>query len=115
MRADKSGAAYALILGDTETERRVVGLKSLRIEQPQAEVSWDNLAAELKGRDLLARLADARDSARPLPIFTVAIGADADRGALQAISGGTGGASYTVDTPSDIRDIFIDAVIEARK
>ncbi len=49
-RADKSGAAYALILGDTETERRVVGLKSLRIEQPQAEVSWDNLAAELKGR-----------------------------------------------------------------
>ncbi|HEY6640577.1 histidine--tRNA ligase [Povalibacter sp.] len=49
-RADKSGAAYALILGDSETERRVVGLKSLRVEQPQVEVAWDALAEELKGR-----------------------------------------------------------------
>jgi histidyl-tRNA synthetase len=49
-RADKSGAAYALILGDAETERRVIGLKSLRVEQPQVEVSWDNLAAELAGK-----------------------------------------------------------------
>jgi histidyl-tRNA synthetase len=49
-RADKSGAAYALILGDTETERRIVGLKSLRVEQPQVEVSWDVLATELRTR-----------------------------------------------------------------
>jgi len=49
-RADKSGAAYALILGDTETERRVVGLKSLRVEQPQVELSWDSLASELAER-----------------------------------------------------------------
>lgn len=49
-RADKSGAAFALILGDAETERRVVGLKSLRVEMPQAEVAWDNLAAELGDR-----------------------------------------------------------------
>lgn len=49
-RADKSGAQLALILGDTETEKRLVGLKSLRIEAPQAEVAWDDLAAELKKR-----------------------------------------------------------------
>jgi histidyl-tRNA synthetase len=49
-RADKSGARFAIILGDSETERRVVGLKSLRVEQPQAELAWDALAAELKGR-----------------------------------------------------------------
>jgi histidyl-tRNA synthetase len=49
-RADKSGAAYALILGDSETERRVAGLKSLRVEQPQVEIAWESLAAELKGR-----------------------------------------------------------------
>ncbi len=49
-RADKGGATYALILGDSETERRVVGLKSLRVEQPQIEVSWDGLAAELRKR-----------------------------------------------------------------
>lgn len=49
-RADKSGARFGLILGDTETERRVVGLKSLRVEEPQAEIAWDALAAELSRR-----------------------------------------------------------------
>jgi len=49
-RADKSGAGLALILGDGETERRVVGLKSLRIEQPQSEIAWDALAAEIGTR-----------------------------------------------------------------
>jgi histidyl-tRNA synthetase len=49
-RADKSAAKWALILGDAETERRVVGLKSLRVEAPQVEIGWDALAAELKKR-----------------------------------------------------------------
>ena len=49
-RADKSGAQLAVILGDAETERRVVGLKSLRVEGTQVEVPWDGLAAEIKQR-----------------------------------------------------------------
>jgi histidyl-tRNA synthetase len=49
-RADKSGAEIALILGDAETERRVAGLKSLRVESPQAEVAWEQLATELARR-----------------------------------------------------------------
>jgi histidyl-tRNA synthetase len=49
-RADRSGAQIALIVGDAETERRVAGLKSLRVEGPQAEVAWDALAAELARR-----------------------------------------------------------------
>jgi len=49
-RADKSGAALALILGEAETERRVIGLKSLRVEQPQVEIAWDALAEELGKR-----------------------------------------------------------------
>jgi histidyl-tRNA synthetase len=46
-RADKSGAHLALILGEAETERRVVGLKSLRVEAPQVEVAWDRAADEI--------------------------------------------------------------------
>jgi histidyl-tRNA synthetase len=49
-RADKSGAAWALILGDSEAEKRVAGLKSLRVEGSQAEVTWDRLADELGAR-----------------------------------------------------------------
>jgi histidyl-tRNA synthetase len=49
-RADKSGAQLALILGDSETERRVIGLKSLRVEAPQIELPWDQVANEIKRR-----------------------------------------------------------------
>ncbi len=49
-RADKSGAAWALILGDAETDKRAAGLKSLRVEAPQVEVAWERLGAELSSR-----------------------------------------------------------------
>jgi histidyl-tRNA synthetase len=49
-RADNSGAQFALVLGDSETDKQVIGLKSLRVEQPQIEVPWTNLAAELLSR-----------------------------------------------------------------
>jgi histidyl-tRNA synthetase len=49
-RADKSGARFAVILGDNETQRRVAGLKSLRVEAPQEEVAWDALAQALGQR-----------------------------------------------------------------
>jgi histidyl-tRNA synthetase len=49
-RSDKSGAAWALILGDSETDKRVAGLKSLRVEAPQVEVAWERLVDELGTR-----------------------------------------------------------------
>jgi histidyl-tRNA synthetase len=49
-RADKCGAKFALVLGDGETERRVAGLKSLRADEPQIEISWDQLGSELARR-----------------------------------------------------------------
>lgn len=49
-RADNSGASFALVLGDSEAEKRVVGFKSLRVEAPQIELSWQAVGAELKKR-----------------------------------------------------------------
>ena len=46
-KADKSGARFALVLGEAELERQVVGVKSLRAEAEQLELSWDQLAAFL--------------------------------------------------------------------
>jgi histidyl-tRNA synthetase len=47
-RADKSGAQFAVILGDSETDKGVAGLKSLRVEAPQIEAGWDALPGLLK-------------------------------------------------------------------
>ena len=46
-RADKSGAQYAMILGDEETQRGVVGLKSLRREQAQEECALDGISERI--------------------------------------------------------------------
>jgi histidyl-tRNA synthetase len=46
-RADKSGARYALVIGDSELERGVIGLKALREEAEQRELSLPATAAFL--------------------------------------------------------------------
>src|SRR5512139_2816150 len=54
-RADKSGARYAVIVGDDEAARQVAALKPLRgAEAAQREVSFADLPAAL-GRELQAR------------------------------------------------------------
>jgi histidyl-tRNA synthetase len=49
-RADKSGARWAIVLGEGETERGVAGLKSLRTDAQQVEVTIEQLAGELASR-----------------------------------------------------------------
>jgi Mg-chelatase subunit ChlD len=72
-----------------------------------------NTAGDLTLSDLLSRLHAAREFSRPLPIFTIAVGPDADVNTLKRISKATGGTEYTVALASDIRSIFLDAVIKA--
>ena len=49
-RADNSGARFALVLGDGEADKQVVGFKSLRVEAPQAEIPWNEIATELQSK-----------------------------------------------------------------
>ncbi|MBG5751797.1 histidine--tRNA ligase [Pseudomonas aeruginosa] len=46
-KADKSGARYALILGEDEVANRVVGFKPLRDEGEQQSIAWDALPEQL--------------------------------------------------------------------
>ena len=43
-RADKSGAAFAVILGDDEMKEGVAQVKSLRVENVQTTIKFDDLA-----------------------------------------------------------------------
>jgi histidyl-tRNA synthetase len=52
-RADRSGARFALVLGDNEIAAREVQVKSLRDDSPQQICSWAELPARLEG--LLSR------------------------------------------------------------
>ena len=49
-RADKSNAAYALILGEQEIADKCVGLKPLRSKEDQSSIAVDALAETLAGR-----------------------------------------------------------------
>lgn len=46
-KADKSGARFALILGEDEVTNRVVGFKPLRDEGEQQSIAWDALPEHL--------------------------------------------------------------------
>ena len=46
-KADKSGARWALIMGDHEVEGKVVALKDLREQKPQVLVPWSEMDAWL--------------------------------------------------------------------
>nr|WP_256355197.1 histidine--tRNA ligase [Pseudomonas sp. PDM33] len=46
-KADKSGAQFAMILGDDELANRVVGFKPLRGEGEQQNIAWDALPEHL--------------------------------------------------------------------
>jgi histidyl-tRNA synthetase len=48
-RADKSGALYALVLGDEDAARNEVQVKSLRSDSPQITCSWSELSGTLTG------------------------------------------------------------------
>ncbi len=48
-QADKSGAAYALILGEAELTSREAGLKPLRKDGAQQQMRWDDLSTQLGG------------------------------------------------------------------
>ena len=63
---------------------------------------------------LLAQLKEGSPAGRRVPVFTIAVGPDADLAPLRAISRASGGTAYRVDDPSDIRNVFLDAVIEGR-
>jgi histidyl-tRNA synthetase len=47
-KADKSGALFALILGDDELTQRQVGLKPLRNDNPQEMITWEQLPVRLQ-------------------------------------------------------------------
>lgn len=49
-RADKSGAGYALVLGEEEVAQGVIGLKPLRKEDVQKSIPLADIGAELKLR-----------------------------------------------------------------
>ncbi|NQD92560.1 histidine--tRNA ligase [Pseudomonas sp. CrR25] len=46
-KADKSGALYALVLGEDEVVQQVVGCKPLRDQGEQQSIAWDALAERL--------------------------------------------------------------------
>ena len=49
-RADKSGAAYAVVLGEEEVAGNRAGLKPLRDREPQVDVEFDELAEAIAAR-----------------------------------------------------------------
>lgn len=60
---------------------------------------------------LTSRLKATYDPARPVRIVTIGIGAQADAGALRAMSNATHGQSYIVLNPVDIKSVLLQSIV----
>ncbi len=63
---------------------------------------------------LLASLQTPESKLLPVPVFTIGMGTQADMSALGKISHATGGKAYSVKDPTQIRSVFLDAVVQRR-
>jgi Ca-activated chloride channel family protein len=63
------------------------------------------------GQDaLLTALRAEVDESRPVKVIGIALGPDADRGALDAIAAATGGAAYSAVDENDLQTVLFDAL-----
>jgi Ca-activated chloride channel family protein len=74
------------------------------------EVGGTAAENEAELRALLATLSEADQSARPVPVFTIAYGEDADADVLRQIAEATNGAAYDSTDPTTIDQVFAEAV-----
>ena len=59
---------------------------------------------------LIERLIAENDPLRPVPLITIAYGADSPVGALRAASAATGGATYVASDPEQVQQVFLAAI-----
>lgn len=59
---------------------------------------------------LLTLLRNENDPQRPVPLITIAYGADSPVSALRAMSAATGGATYLAEDPRQVRQVFLQAI-----
>jgi Mg-chelatase subunit ChlD len=60
--------------------------------------------------ELLDTLSGEADPDRPVKVIGVALGPDADLGALEQIADATGGAAYSAVDPTDLQTVLFDAL-----
>jgi Ca-activated chloride channel homolog len=60
--------------------------------------------------ELLRRLRAENDPRRPVPLITIAFGAQSPVGALRAMSAATGGAAYVARHPRQVQKVFLEAI-----
>jgi Ca-activated chloride channel family protein len=60
--------------------------------------------------ELLTLLRAENDPQRPVPLITIAYGAQSPVGALRAMSAATGGATYVAKDPRQVRQVFLEAI-----
>ena len=60
--------------------------------------------------ELLETLRTEADPERPIKVIGVALGPDADLGALEQIADATGGAAYSAVDPTDLQTVLFDAL-----
>ncbi|MFE6308960.1 substrate-binding domain-containing protein [Nocardiopsis sp. NPDC057823] len=70
----------------------------------------DEGSSDLSHGELVAALQDRFDPQRPVSLFIIAFGDQADREELRAVAAATSGSLFVTDDPEEIGDIFLSSI-----
>ncbi|CAL9418589.1 hypothetical protein SUDANB121_01822 [Nocardiopsis dassonvillei] len=70
----------------------------------------DRGSSDLSHAELVAALQDRFDPRRPVSLFIIAFGEQADREELRGIAAATSGSLFVTDDPDEIGDIFLSSI-----
>jgi hypothetical protein len=111
----------ALVQGDTALyDTTLAAVDSVRRNYDPSKVNTVVLMTDGQNVDpggltldqLLAKLQTPQAKELPIPVFTIGLGPGADLGALGKISKATGGKTYAVKDPTNLRSVFLDAIVQ---
>ncbi|MGW9348012.1 substrate-binding domain-containing protein [Nocardiopsis flavescens] len=70
----------------------------------------DEGSSDLSHAELVAALEDRFDPRRPVSLFIIAFGGQADREELRGVAAATSGSLFVTDDPDEIGDIFLSSI-----
>jgi Ca-activated chloride channel homolog len=100
---DRAGTPlYETVLRGVEAMQPLVEPETVTLVVVLTDGRDEDTAYAMSRQDFLSRLGDVQDPDRPVPVFCIGYGADADMAALNDIAEATGGRAVASNDPGDL-------------
>jgi Ca-activated chloride channel homolog len=111
---DRAGTPlFETVLQGVEAMQPLVRPETVTLVVVLTDGRDEDTAYAMSGAEFQSRLGDLRDPDRPVPVFCIGYGADADMAALEGIAEATGGRAVASNDPGDLASAIAQIFLAA--